>query len=161
MYAFIFARKGSTRLKNKNRKFLNGKPLIQYSIDIAKKIKKIKKIFISTDDPNIKKIGIKNKCIIINRPYYLATKNSPEWLSWRHAVDFVYKYYSKNNFTFLSIPTTAPLRKKIDLMNCIEKFEKKNLDCLLTVTKVNHSPDYNMLYLQKVLLENESCLVVE
>lgn len=146
MYAFIFARKGSTRLKNKNRKFLNGKPLIQYSIDIAKKIKKIKKIFISTDDPNIKKIGIKNKCIIINRPHYLATKNSPEWLSWRHAVDFVYKYYSKDNFTFLSIPTTAPLRKKIDLMNCIKKFKKKNLDCLLTITKVNHSPDYNMLY---------------
>ena len=41
MFAFIFARKGSKRVKNKNKKHLNNKPLVQYSIDIAKQIKKL------------------------------------------------------------------------------------------------------------------------
>ena len=36
-YAFIFARSGSTRLKNKNLKKINGKPLITHSILAAKK----------------------------------------------------------------------------------------------------------------------------
>ncbi len=146
MFAFIFARKGSKRVKNKNKKLLNNKPLVQYSIEMAKRIKKIDKIFISTDDPYIKKIGIKNKCIIIDRPKSLATNNSPEWLSWRHAVNFVKEKYSINNFDFISIPTTAPLRNKEDLINCIKIFKKKKLDCLLTVAKLNHSPEYNMLY---------------
>ena len=146
MYAFIFARKGSQRLKNKNRKLLNGKPLIQYSIDMAKQIKEIKKIFISTDDPYIKKIALNNDCIIINRPKFLATSLSPEWLSWRHAIRFVCKNYKIENFNFISIPTTAPLRKKIDLKNCITKFKKKKVDCLLTISELNHSPEYNMLY---------------
>ena len=41
-YAFIFARGGSKELKNKNIKLFNGKPLIYYSIKIAKKNKNIK-----------------------------------------------------------------------------------------------------------------------
>ena len=37
-YAFIFARGGSKGIKNKNIKLFNGKPLIYYSIKMAKKI---------------------------------------------------------------------------------------------------------------------------
>ena len=106
----LFSLEKDQRVKNKNKKLLNNKPLVQYSIEMAKRIKKIDKIFISTDDPYIKKIGIKNKCIIIDRPKSLATNNSPEWLSWRHAVNFVKEKYSINNFDFISIPTTAPLK---------------------------------------------------
>ena len=43
-YAFIFARKGSKRLKNKNLKIIGGKSLLAHSIEITKKIKQIKKI---------------------------------------------------------------------------------------------------------------------
>ena len=35
IFAFIFARGGSKRLKNKNIKLLNNKPLIYYSINLA------------------------------------------------------------------------------------------------------------------------------
>ena len=90
-YAFIFARKGSKRLKNKNLKILNKKPLISYSIDLSKKIKNISKVFVSTNDPKIKKIALKKKCIIINRPNHLCSSSSPEWLSWQHAIRFVKK----------------------------------------------------------------------
>ena len=39
--AIILARKGSKRLKNKNFKILNGKPLIYWTIKFAKKNKNI------------------------------------------------------------------------------------------------------------------------
>ena len=53
LYCFIFARGGSKGIKNKNLVKLNGKPLLFYSINLAKKIKSIKKIFVSTDNKAI------------------------------------------------------------------------------------------------------------
>ena len=51
--AFIFARKGSKRIKNKNMKIINGKPLIDYTLKFIKKIKFIDTIVVSTDDEKI------------------------------------------------------------------------------------------------------------
>ena len=63
MIAFIFVRENSIRLKNKNLKLINGKPLFYHSIKIAKKIKEIKSIYVSTDSKKIikmsKKFGVK------------------------------------------------------------------------------------------------------
>ena len=53
----IPAKKDSIRLKKKQKKVL-GKPLIAHTIEFAKKLKFLKKIIISTDDPQIMKIGI-------------------------------------------------------------------------------------------------------
>ena len=57
----IPARKGSKGIKNKNLKKVKGKPLVQYSIDTAKKIQNLVDICISTDSLKIKKIILKNK----------------------------------------------------------------------------------------------------
>ena len=60
----ICARGGSTGVKNKNIKFLNGKPLIYYTIKIAQKSKLFEDIVVSTDSEKILKIsehyGVKN-----------------------------------------------------------------------------------------------------
>ena len=57
----IPARKGSKGIKNKNLKKIKNKPLVQYSIDSAKKISKLVEICVSTDSNLIKKIVLKNK----------------------------------------------------------------------------------------------------
>lgn len=49
----IPARGGSKGIPYKNIKELNGKPLIQYSIDVAKKLTNDKNICVSTDDQQI------------------------------------------------------------------------------------------------------------
>ena len=49
-FCFIFARGGSKGIHKKNIKNLLGKPLIAYSINLAKEISEIDKIFVSTDD---------------------------------------------------------------------------------------------------------------
>ena len=43
IWVFIPARSGSKSIKNKNIKKINGKPLIYYTLLIAKKLKRVKK----------------------------------------------------------------------------------------------------------------------
>ena len=58
----IPARSGSKRIKNKNIKLFNGKPIISYPIQAAIKSKLFNKIHVSTDSVKIanicKKLGI-------------------------------------------------------------------------------------------------------
>ena len=53
IFAFIFARKNSKRVKNKNIRKINNSELINYTFDLAKKIKLIDKIFVSTDSKKL------------------------------------------------------------------------------------------------------------
>ena len=52
---FVPARGGSVGIKNKNLAMLNNKPLISYTLEILKKLKKDIIPFISTDSLKIKK----------------------------------------------------------------------------------------------------------
>ena len=52
----IGARAGSQRVKNKNTRLLNGKPLIVYTIEQAIALNKISDIFVSSNDPDVKEI---------------------------------------------------------------------------------------------------------
>ena len=57
----IPARKGSKRLKNKNKKILGKKPLVNWTIDFAKKINLFQHILMTTDDEQILEISKKKK----------------------------------------------------------------------------------------------------
>ena len=59
--AVIPARKNSKRIKFKNKKKLGNKHLIEYTIDVAKKIKIFKKILVTTDDAEIIEISKKKR----------------------------------------------------------------------------------------------------
>ena len=80
-FAFIFARGGSKGVPGKNIKEICGKPLIAYSIEIAKEIKGIEKFFVSTEDDKIATVAEKFGADIIPRPHDLAQDDSPEWLA--------------------------------------------------------------------------------
>ena len=119
-FAFIFARGGSKGLPGKNIKPLSGKPLIEYSISVAKSCPSIDEVFVSTDDPAISEISRQAGAVIIDRPIELASDVSPEWLSWRHAIKWVENNYGKFQF-FVSLPATSPLRSVTDVENAIAK----------------------------------------
>ena len=67
MIAYIPARLGSKRIKHKNIKKLNGKPLIVYVIENLKKLKFISKICVSTESNKIAKI-VKNYGVTVLNP---------------------------------------------------------------------------------------------
>ena len=116
--AFIFARGGSKGLPNKNIKLLGGIPLIGHSILSAKENNSISAIYVSTDSQKIKDVAIELGANIIDRPDNLATDNSPEWFSWRHAVEELGDKGIKFD-CFVSLPATAPLRSDDDINQCI------------------------------------------
>ena len=70
----ICARGGSQGLKNKNVLNIKGKPLIHYTLDIAKKSKLYSKIVVSSDSNKILKISKEYKPdLLLKRPKFLAT----------------------------------------------------------------------------------------
>ena len=143
-YAFIFARGGSKGLPGKNIKLLAGKPLIQHSIDVALACPSIEKVFVSTEDKKIAEVAAKSGALAIDRPAELASDVSPEWLAWRHAIEWVTENYGDFD-GFVSLPATSPLRSVDDVEAAIEKRTKTNADICISVTPASRSPYFNMV----------------
>ncbi len=110
-HAFIFARGGSKGIPGKNIKPLLGKPLIQYSIEIALQTSGINKVFVSTDDADIAKVSRSNGAIVIDRPIELAQDDSPEWQAWKHAISWVREQYGDFE-EFISLPANKSIEKR-------------------------------------------------
>ena len=143
-YAFIFARGGSKGLPRKNIKLLAGKPLIQYSIEVALQSPSLNKVFVSTDDQEIATVSKALGAIVIDRPSELAQDNSPEWLAWQQAIKWVRNKYGEFD-EFVSLPATSPLRNVEDVEKALTKRRKLGADFCLTVSKANRSPYFNMI----------------
>ena len=127
----IPARKGSTRIKNKNLIDFNKKPLIYWSILSAKKSKYIDKIFVTSDDKNILQIGKKNNCEVVRR----NKKLSNNIIMPDYAVLDVLNKYGKYYELVVFLQPTSPLRKKFDIDKAIKKLVETNSDTILSVNK--------------------------
>ena len=144
---WIFARGGSKGVPGKNIKPLCGKPLISYSIDVARKSKYISGVFVSTDCHNIARVAQEYGAKVpFMRPPELAGDNSPEYLSWKHALEFSANNGIKTDI-FVVLPTTSPLRRVSDVDECIEHFiASKGSDIAIAVSKSSHHPSFNMVF---------------
>jgi len=144
--AFIFARGGSKGLPGKNILPFGGKPLIAWSIEQALAVKRIERVIVSTDSVDIAEVARKHGAEVpFIRPKNLARDNSPEWLAWRHALSYLLKTNGKLPQAMVSVPTTAPLRRILDIDNCLNEFEKGEADVVITVTDAHRSPYFNMV----------------
>lgn len=141
-FAFIFARSGSKRIKNKNIQKIGEETLLEITLKQAKKINSIKKIFLSTDSKTMSSIAKNLNIEVIMRPKTLAKDNSSEWYAWRHAIKQVNQRYKFDKF--ICLPVTSPLRSKSDVTNCIKKLDKNN-DIIITITETDRNPWYNMV----------------
>lgn len=143
-YAFIFARGGSKGLPGKNIKPLLGKPLIQYSIEVALQISDVAKVFVSTDDADIAKVSSSSGAIVIERPFELSQDDSPEWLAWKHAISWVRERYGDFE-EFISLPATSPLRRVKDVESAILRRSSIGADSCIAITPAMRSPYFNMV----------------
>lgn len=135
----IPARGGSKGVPNKNIKLLNGKPLIQYTSDIALQSNLLAKVIVSTDDKKIKNIAEKlDLKVPFVRPEYLSNSNSPTLPVVKHALEF-YKAMNINFDAVCLLQVTSPLRSLDFLNSCLNKFINNDCDSLISVKKV---PDH-------------------
>ncbi|MDF1622646.1 MAG: acylneuraminate cytidylyltransferase family protein [Pseudohongiella nitratireducens] len=143
VFAFVFARGGSKGLPRKNVLPLGGIPLVAHSIMVAKQIIEIERIFVSTDDDEIKRIATAYGAEVINRPKELSSDNASELEAWRHALNYL-KDKGEDFDIFLSLPATSPLRDQSDVIECLASLDDET-DIVLTVTPASRSPFFNMV----------------
>lgn len=134
----IPARGGSKGLPGKNIKMLCGKPLIAYSIDVARAITSDENICVSTDDQHIIEVvesyGLKVSFV---RPAEYATDTATTNDVLLHAVDF-YEKQGKHYSKLLLLQPTSPLRKVEEVNDAIELY-RDDIDMVVSVMK-SHAP---------------------
>jgi len=139
--AIIPARGGSKGVPRKNIKLLNGKPLIQYTIDAALESNVLHTVMVSTDDEEIATVSKKLGAAVPElRPAHLASDKSPTIDTVLYTLDFFERRGLSYDAVMLLQPT-APGRKAVDIKLAIEKYEKENLDSLISVLPTPH--EYN------------------
>lgn len=144
--AFIFARGGSKGLPGKNVRLLGGKPLIAWSIEHALAVERIGRVIVSTDSDEIAAVARQHGAEVpFMRPAELARDDSPEWLAWRHALNYLSDTAGGLPEAMVSLPATAPLRVTQDIENCLNEFQKGEADMVITVSDAHRSPYFNMV----------------
>jgi CMP-N,N'-diacetyllegionaminic acid synthase len=145
----ICARGGSKGIPGKNIKLLNGKPLIEYTINTAFEFSKKynSNIALSTDDENILNIcNSLNLKTSYRRPIELSTDNAGK-------IDTIYdillfdEIEKKITYDYvLDLDVTSPLRTQIDLDEAFEKLQSdKNALNIFSVNLANKNPYFNMV----------------
>lgn len=144
----IPARGGSKGIPHKNIKLLNGKPLIEYSIDIARQFTDDADICVSTDDVNIKNVaenyGLK---VPFLRPDYLATDNMGTYDVIIHALNF-YEEQGKQYDVVILLQPTSPFRTVKDVQSCIDKYTPA-CEMVVTVKEAASNPYYDCFELDE------------
>jgi len=139
--AIIPARGGSKGLPEKNIKELYGKPLIAWSIEVAKACSVIDKIVVSTDDENIadvtKTYGAEMPFM---RPAELASDTASTIGVLFHAVDWFEKNENYQPAHILLLQPTSPLRTVVDIEGVIQTLKEKNARAVVSVCKTDHHP---------------------
>lgn len=147
--AIIPARSGSKRIKNKNIKNFNGKPIISETIRKLIDTNIFDKIVVSTDSKKIAKISLKAGGSI---PFIRSKKLSDDFTDTITVIKNAIKLLSKKNWNFEYVcvvyPTSVFIKKK-KLFEGLKKIKSKNYDFVFSAIKSEKK-----LYRSFVMREN-------
>ncbi len=133
-------------MPRKNIRSFLGKPLIAWAIEQASATRRIDRIIVSTDSLEIAGIARDYGAEVpFIRPSDLARDDTPEWAAWQHALNYLTEIEGSCPELFVSIPTTAPLRKPEDIDRCIAEYDRGHADIVITTTSAHRSPYFNMV----------------
>lgn len=137
--AIIPARGGSKRIPKKNIKKFFGRPIIQYSIEAAKKSKIFDEIMVSTDSEEIADVA---KGAGATVPFYRSQKNSNDKADINSALREVISEYKdrRKNFDYVfCIFATAPLIRANKLKEAAKiLFSDPGLDYVIPVASFDY-----------------------
>tara|TARA_B110000495_G_C23033032_1_gene615876 strand:- start:1208 stop:1660 length:453 start_codon:yes stop_codon:yes gene_type:complete len=136
----IPARGGSKGIPLKNLKKLDGKPLVKYTIDAAKKSKLLNRIIISTDNGKTAQVA-KNSGIEVPfvRPKRISGSKSTQFQVIKHTLDF----FKKENYfpdIVVLLQPTSPFRTTKIIDDSIRELIKSETTCVVSVTPMKQHP---------------------
>jgi CMP-N-acetylneuraminic acid synthetase len=140
--AVIPARGGSKRIPQKNIKELNGKPLIGYSIEEAKKSKYIDRLVTSTDDQEIADVAVKlGSEAPFLRPIDISGDSVTDYPVFVHVLEWYEKNEGYKPDIIVQLRPTSPLRVVDEIDRAIELLvEHPDADSVRTVAEPEQSP---------------------
>lgn len=131
----IPARKGSKRIKWKNIVPLAGKPLLEYTIECAKKSLYIDRVIVSTDSYFIKKLAQQNGVDVpFIRPKILATDEAKTIDVLLHTIEYCKNIENQTYDYVVLLQNTSPLRKTWQVDEAIEKIVNNLSDSLVSIS---------------------------
>ncbi|MEJ8552660.1 acylneuraminate cytidylyltransferase family protein [Tepidibacter sp. Z1-5] len=136
----IPARGGSKGIPRKNIVNINGKPLIQYTIDESKNSKYLDRIVVSTDDDEI--ADISKKCgaeVPVLRPKELATDKAKTIDAVIYTIEKLKNHNSEYDYVVLLQPT-QPLKKSWHIDEAIVKIVDSDRESLVSISKAKEHP---------------------
>lgn len=138
----IPARGGSKGIPRKNIKRLGGKPLIHYSIEVARALAPDEMILVSTDDEEIAAVARQTGLPVdYMRPAHLATDTSGSREVILDAMDYADSKGIKYEKVCLLQPT-SPLRTVADVKACLDLYTPR-IDMVVSVVEASANPYYN------------------
>ena len=137
----IPARGGSKGIKLKNLQKLNEKPLLEYTINAAKKSKKIDRIIVSTDNQKIsnfsKSLGID---VPFLRPKIFSRDSSTTIDVVKHTLQFLKEKQSYVPEIITILQPTSPLRNFKNIDRSVRLLKKNNCTSVIEVRELKKHP---------------------
>ena len=138
--AVIPARGGSKGVLRKNVSLVGGKPLIAWSIEVAKRCKMVDRVVINTDDEEIAQVARAYGAEVpFMRPSELAQDDTPVFEALNYGLDFFDSEGYSSTHT-LQLNPTSPLRTVQHLDKAIDLLVKHQSDSVVTVTEAHTHP---------------------
>jgi len=145
----LCARGGSKGIPGKNTRLLAGRPVIDYSIAIAKVFANQShgSVALSTDSSEIKEVASKSGLITTyTRPDVLASDIAGKVETINALLEFEEEILGEKYEYILDLDVTSPLRTLQDLTTSFEIFKQnKNALTLFSVNKSSRNPYFNMV----------------
>ena len=136
--AIIPARGGSKGIKHKNMVLVDGKPLIQYTIEAAKESRYITRAIVNSDDEEILRFAESQDIETVVRPSELAQDNTPM----KDVIcDQLSRLKQKENYVpdiILLLQPTSPLRTGRHIDEAMKKLIYSDGDALVSVEEEPH-----------------------
>jgi N-acylneuraminate cytidylyltransferase len=134
----IPARGGSKRIPRKNIRDFLGKPIISYSIKLAKQSGLFEEVMVSTDDDEIQTIAIQHGASV---PFKRSIKNSDDFATTMDVLREVIDNYTKRGMNFEQVCClypTAPLAQLHDFKEGHRMLTEQNCQVVLPVVPFSY-----------------------
>ena len=137
--AVIPARGGSKSIPGKNIRPLRGKPLLAWSIDVARQVAEIDRVIVSTDDPQIATVAEANGAEVYARPGHLATDDALVIDALKDLLEKLRRDGETAEWIVLLEPT-CPLRAPTDVRECLQLVSTGDHDSVATFKDADLNP---------------------
>ena len=137
--AVIPARGGSKSVPGKNIRALAGKPLLAWSIEVARQVSEIDRILVSTDDPQIASFGWAYGAEVYARPAHLATDEALVIDALKDLLETLRRERGTPEWVILLEPT-CPLRTPQDVQSCLNLVAQGGCDSVATFKEAELNP---------------------